>query len=816
MAVKLLTYDVYRTGMTLFKELADQTYQSIETLPSYALRKLAPSEVPAGYSEAYRVIKTVQGHDTVAGDTLGFIGDTAAGIIFSYIVGTTPMASDWLAKAPHDEPMTPNPDMLYLICSDDPVYKNSIFSYNATTSHYEEVQSGLGGGATFAYVVGSTPFAADWLSMDEHGSPLTPIDTQLYLVISPGKYYNIFYRWDSTLNAYIKVSGSGGGAIFSYIVGSTAYASDWLSDSVGGDPLSPEEGSLYLVLTTGPYFSALYRYSETDHLYILVSNARVVDCTKAEYLALPTAKQNDGTIYFITDSASSAPNKDDYIPSRATVPESPASGLVILWKGSTGGDFDVSPAFYRYDGTHWVHDNLGIEGQTIQVDTMPTAQSTNLGQVLQFIGTTTALYQHGYFYECKNTSGSIYEWVNVPVQSGESWQYATLPVASVDQLGKIFQYTGADGAYFKHGYIYECVEDSAPGTYYWKNIKVQPGDQIQVTTMPTAASALNGVVVQFIGTTTSTYQHGYFYECYNDSGTYRWRNIKVQPGDEIQFSTMPTASVDYLCKVVQFTGTTTNDYTHGYFYECMDLGSGNYAWVSFPTEKPETRLISQSDFDNLSTAEKNNGQAYFIPDARLQRQFAIRTGFTPVGTIISVMGGDAPRQYLKCDGTVYSISDYPELAQFFEDQFGASNEFGGDGISTFAVPSITGHPFEAVFCIAVRNVYVDARLDYSLSEYVCGTWIDGKPLYQRVFMIDPEITLSGALTDVTAYLDATDIAHCVEGKAFGLDPETTSCLLNCERLANGHVVVYVAGDVTASWPCGAILLRYTRLADYPS
>ena len=60
----------------------------------------------------------------------------------------------------------------------------------------------------------------------------------------------------------------------------------------------------------------------------------------------------------------------------------------------------------------------------------------------------------------------------------------------------------------------------------------------------------------------------------------------------------------------------------------------------------------------------------------------------PVGTVISYMGLTAPEGYLVCDGAVHNIPDYPELAAFFGEQFGSVNHFGGDGVSTFAVPDL--------------------------------------------------------------------------------------------------------------------------------
>lgn len=77
-----------------------------------------------------------------------------------------------------------------------------------------------------------------------------------------------------------------------------------------------------------------------------------------------------------------------------------------------------------------------------------------------------------------------------------------------------------------------------------------------------------------------------------------------------------------------------------------------------------------------------NGKEYFGP-----RGPAGPDG-SPIGTIISYMGKTAPKDYLVCDGSIYGLSDYPDLAKFFTKQFGSSNYFGGDGAVTFAVPDM--------------------------------------------------------------------------------------------------------------------------------
>lgn len=65
---------------------------------------------------------------------------------------------------------------------------------------------------------------------------------------------------------------------------------------------------------------------------------------------------------------------------------------------------------------------------------------------------------------------------------------------------------------------------------------------------------------------------------------------------------------------------------------------------------------------------------------------------TPVGEIIKRLGSKAPKHYLPCDGTEYNIIDYPYLTQYFKDEFGSVNYFGGDGVTTFKVPDLSEPP----------------------------------------------------------------------------------------------------------------------------
>jgi microcystin-dependent protein len=53
-----------------------------------------------------------------------------------------------------------------------------------------------------------------------------------------------------------------------------------------------------------------------------------------------------------------------------------------------------------------------------------------------------------------------------------------------------------------------------------------------------------------------------------------------------------------------------------------------------------------------------------------------------VGSIVAYAATTAPAGYLLCDGTTYEISAFPALAALL------GTNFGGDGVTTFAVPDL--------------------------------------------------------------------------------------------------------------------------------
>jgi hypothetical protein len=126
------------------------------------------------------------------------------------------------------------------------------------------------------------------------------------------------------------------------------------------------------------------------------------------------------------------------------------------------------------------------------------------------------------------------------------------------------------------------------------------GQTIQFSAMPTASADYLNRVAQYTGATTANYTNGYFYKCVENNGVYSWTNINVQTGGScggavdsvngktgvvvldaidigLQYGSMPTASAEYVNKIVQYIGTTTSSYKNGYFYRCV-LNGSTYSW----------------------------------------------------------------------------------------------------------------------------------------------------------------------------------------------------------------------------------------------
>lgn len=126
----------------------------------------------------------------------------------------------------------------------------------------------------------------------------------------------------------------------------------------------------------------------------------------------------------------------------------------------------------------------------------------------------------------------------------------------------------------------------------------------------------------------------------------------------------------------------------GTFYLTPNNGSGNNNYDEWIWNEKNSmyELIGsiQSDIDLSNYYTKTE------VDNLINGIQSSQSDCAPVGTIISFMGINAPTGYLKCDGSIYNISQYQELANHFKSNFGSVSYFGGNGSSTFAVPDLRG------------------------------------------------------------------------------------------------------------------------------
>ncbi len=162
-----------------------------------------------------------------------------------------------------------------------------------------------------------------------------------------------------------------------------------------------------------------------------------------------------------------------------------------------------------------------------------------------------------------------------------------------------------------------------------------------------------------------------------------------------------------------------------------------------------------------------------------------KAGFTPIGTIISVMGTTAPVNYLACDGTVYNIADYVELANYFNEQFGSKNFFGGNGTTTFAVPDLKGEFLRGTGTNSHENqgngAGVGEHQDATVVPYIYSS--------ASVATISSAITYNYDKNNVNSGLSrnlASKVSTDTAGSSYSVRPTNTS-VLYCIATKNFYI-----------------------------
>ncbi len=112
----------------------------------------------------------------------------------------------------------------------------------------------------------------------------------------------------------------------------------------------------------------------------------------------------------------------------------------------------------------------------------------------------------------------------------------------------------------------------------------------------------------------------------------------------------------------------------------------------------------------------------------------IPSDFLPIGFLGYIPYADIPAGWLVRDGTVYNIADYPELAAKL------GNTYGGDGVTTFAVPDDRGL-FERGLDLgkgvdAGRTLGSEQGDDFKSHTHLSGLLASGQPGSEASLLVD--------------------------------------------------------------------------------
>ena len=125
-----------------------------------------------------------------------------------------------------------------------------------------------------------------------------------------------------------------------------------------------------------------------------------------------------------------------------------------------------------------------------------------------------------------NLSGNLEPLAGAPLDSRDiTPTVADLYIAS----NWPYKYIGMKTTVIATGDTYRLVNLDVTQESSWVKEGGESGQTIQYDELPAASSSLAGEIYQYIGTTNLLYTNGYFYECVNDGGTYKWVQTNVQP-----------------------------------------------------------------------------------------------------------------------------------------------------------------------------------------------------------------------------------------------------------------------------------------------
>jgi len=238
------------------------------------------------------------------------------------------------------------------------------------------------------------------------------------------------------------------------------------SDFVEGEGHTYSAGSNVVCVDIGTAQTPIYKYDVLSGIIDLSEYQKILQVTE---LPIATAL-NVGTIYQYTGTTQGGVVNGHFY--QAYLDDT--SGVISYgWKEKDLLTFDsqLTSESENAPKTSVVKAAIDKKEDTFRFTTMPTASSTNVGQIIQYTGATTQDYTNGYFYKrvAQGTDPETYAWEAQPVQEEDKFRFTTMPTASNSNLGKIVEYIGETTSTYRKTEQYECMSDGTETKEYINN-----------------------------------------------------------------------------------------------------------------------------------------------------------------------------------------------------------------------------------------------------------------------------------------------------------------------------------------------------------
>lgn len=366
------------------------------------------------------------------------------------------------------------------------------------------------------YVVGSTPYAADWLSLTSGGAALTPAASTIYLIVSAGDYQNQQYRWSGTQYALISASlalGETADTAYRGDRGKTAYDHSQITNA------NPHGVTAAMIGAADADTTDQALQTISDEIDGIIAGTSPITLPVASETKVGGVKVGEG-LSVTGDGVLSA---DSQLPADGTAGQllGAGTGGEPEWKTLTGADIPVSG-----------EDETNIAAALSEIDTALAGKAPGgfgLGTFGPYVSDLDDALDSGFY-----TVGATYQ--NGPAESGAGYSpLLVLAGAGGDRIAQI--YYGLNGSYtgsMATRYWSNLTQAWSP--WEWFNPPLVSGVEYRTTerylSRPVYAKVVNFGVAPNATSKTVAHNIENFSQSVSVSGVINGGNLMGQPGIE--------------------------------------------------------------------------------------------------------------------------------------------------------------------------------------------------------------------------------------------------------------------------------------------